>query len=298
MTVLNAGEEANGYLNAAIGVGGLIGAVVSGVLVLRRHLTGPLVAGAALTAAGAALLGGVPVLAVALFAIGLTAAGSIVIDVVLETTFQRVVPDDLRGRALGLMMTISTLSAAAGAFLLPVLLVAAGPLVTLGLSGFAILVATIAALGLFGGALTRAESPFEATMARVARLPLFAGVAAGRLEAALGHVRPVDVVQGQVIVRQGDPADRFYIIESGSFTVSQADEAGEPSVLRQLGPDEVFGEIGLLNEAPRSATVTAATAGTLLEMDGDDFLQLVGASGDVRARLLGLYGGATSARSS
>ena len=104
-------------------------------------------------------------------------------------------------------------------------------------------------------------------------------------------------VLAQIIVRQGDPADRFYIIESGSFTVSQADEAGEPSVLRQLGPDEVFGEIGLLNEAPRSATVAAETAGKLLEMDGDDFLQLVGASGDVRAQLLGLYAGGSSARS-
>ena len=59
----------------------------------------------------------------------------------------------------------------------------------------------------------------------------------------------------------------------------------------------MFGEIGLLNEAPRSATVAAETTGKLLEMDGDDFLQLVGASGDVRAQLLGLYAGGSSARS-
>ncbi|HEX5013434.1 MAG TPA: MFS transporter [Candidatus Limnocylindrales bacterium] len=297
VTILNAGEEANGFLNAAIGVGGLVGAVVSSVLVLRRHLSGPLVAGAALTAVGAALLGGVPVLTVALFAIGLTAAGSIVLDVVLETTFQRVVPDELRGRGLGLMISLSTISAAAGAFLLPILLIAVGPLAALGLSGLAILLATFVALGLLGGALTRDPSPFEATIARVARLPLFAGVPASRLEAALGHVRPVEVEPGQIIVREGDRADRFYIIETGSFTVSQTDESGEPSILRRLGPDEVFGEIGLLNRVPRSATVTADTAGTLLEMDGDDFLRLVGASPDVRARLLGLYGGATTARS-
>jgi len=298
VTILNAGEQANGYLNAAIGIGGLIGAVVSGVLVLRRQLRGPLVAGAALTAAGAALLGGVPVLGVALLAIALTAAGSIVIDVVLETTFQRICPDELRGRGFGILMTISTVSAAAGAFLLPILLIAVGPFLTLGLSGLAILVGTVVALGLLGGALTREPSPFEATIARVARLPLFAGVQAGRIEAALGHVRRVEVTPGQVIVRQGDVADRFYIIETGSFTVSQADEAGEASILRRLGPDEVFGEIGLLNQVPRSATVTADVAGTLLEMDGDDFLRLVGASGDVRARLLGLYKGASSARSS
>ena len=102
---------------------------------------------------------------------------------------------------------------------------------------------------------------------------------------------------GQVIVRQGDAADRFFIIEDGTFTVSQVDGSGNERILRQLGPDEVFGEIGLLNEAPRSATVAAETTGKLLEMDGDDFLQLVGASGDVRAQLLGLYAGGSSARS-
>jgi len=294
--VLNAGEEANGYLNAAIGIGGLIGALVSSVLVLRRRLSGPLIAGAALTALGAAVLGYTPLLSVALLAIGLTAAGSIVIDVVLETVFQRVVPDELRGRAFGTMMTLSTVAAALGAFAIPILIVTVGPFQTLGLSGFAILGGSIVALGLLGGAMTRRASPFEETVARVARLPLFAGVAPSRLEAVLGHVRPVAMVPGQVIIRQGDPADRFFIIESGSLTVSQEDMSGASRILRQLGPDEVFGELGLLNQAPRSATVTADAPGTLLEMDGDDFLELVGASLDVRARLLSLYAGPTSTR--
>ena len=67
-------------------------------------------------------------------------------------------------------------------------------------------------------------------------------------------------------------------------------DAGGTAVLRTLGPDEVFGEIGLLNRSVRTATVTADAPGRLLEMDGDDFLQLVGAGGDLRGRLLGLYG--------
>ena len=297
VTVLNAGEQANGFLNAAIGVGGLIGAVVSGVLVLRRRLARPLLAGAFLVSVGAAALGAFPVLGIALFAIGLTAAGSIVLDVVLTTVFQRLVPDELRGRAFGVLMTLNTVSAAVGAFVLPILVVNVGALPALGAAGGAILLASIVGLGLLGGSTTRPASPFEATLARAAALPLFAGVPAARLEAALGHVRPVEVVPGQVIVRQGDAADRFFIIEDGTFTVSQVDGSGNERILRQLGPDEVFGEIGLLNEAPRSATVAAETTGKLLEMDGDDFLQLVGASGDVRAQLLGLYAGGSSARS-
>jgi MFS family permease len=297
VTVLNAGEQANGFLNAAIGVGGLIGAVVSGVLVLRRRLARPLLAGAFLVSVGAAALGAFPVLGIALLAIGLTAAGSIVLDVVLTTVFQRLVPDELRGRAFGVLMTLNTVSAAVGALVLPILVVNVGALPALGAAGGAILLASIAGLALLGGSSPRPASPFEATLARAAALPLFAGVPAARLEAALGHVRPVEVVPGQVIVRQGDAADRFFIIEAGTFAVSQVDGSGNERILRQLGPDEVFGEIGLLNEAPRSATVAAETAGQLLEMDGDDFLQLVGASGDVRAQLLGLYAGASSARS-
>src|SRR4029077_18610913 len=111
-----------------------------------------------------------------------------------------------------------------------------------------------------------------------------------RLEAALGHVRPVEVTPGQVIVEQGEPADRFYIIESGAFTVSQMNDAGGTAVLRTLGPHEVFGEIGLLNRSVRTATVTAGAPRRLLEMDAENSLQLLGAGGALRGRLLGLYG--------
>ena len=105
------------------------------------------------------------------------------------------------------------------------------------------------------------------------------------------------VAAGAVVVRQGDPADRFYIIQSGAFTVTQVQPGhDEPVVLRKLGPDDVFGELGLLNQAPRSATVTADTEGTLLVLGGDDFLELVGASGSLRGRLLGLYSAATPSR--
>ncbi len=296
VTVLNAGEQANGYLNAAIGVGGLVGALASGVFVLRRRLGGPLLAGAALTGAGVALLGGVPILAVALLAIALAAAGSVLLDVVLTTIFQRLIPDELRGRALGLLMTVNTLSGATGAFVLPVLVVAVGVGLALGAAGAAVVVAAIVGLVLLGPATVRPASPFEETLLRVAKLPLFAGVRGSRLEAALGQVRPIDVAAGQTIVRQGAPADRFYIIVNGWFSVTQTTDAATEIELRHLGPDEVFGELGLLNRTARTATVTADTAGVLLEMDGDDFLALVGASGDLRGRLLGMYGAAGGTR--
>jgi MFS family permease len=295
--VLKAGEEANGYLNAAIGIGGLIGGIGAGALVLRRHLGAPLFGGAVVTGVGTIALGAATTLPVALVAIGVLAAGALVIDVVGTTVFQRLVPDELRGRGFGILMAVSTLTGAAGAFLLPVMLTAFGPLASLGSAGIATIVLTILGLVMIGTAGDRAPTPYEATIARVITLPLFAGVPASRLESAMRRVVEIPVSAGKSVVRQGETPDRFYIVESGRYTVSQTQPSGgEPTVIRTLGPDDVFGEIGLLNRTPRTATVTADTDGLVLALGRDDFLSLVGAAGPLRGRLLSLYPGATATR--
>ena len=66
-------------------------------------------------------------------------------------------------------------------------------------------------------------------------------------------------------------------------------------VLREMGPDEVFGEIGLMRSSPRTATVTAIEAGLLLALERDDFLDLVAADARLGSRLLDLHRGSTSA---
>jgi MFS family permease len=295
--VLKAGEQANGYLNAAIGIGGLIGGIGAGALVLRQRLGAPLLVGAVVTGVGTIALGAATTLPVALVAFAVLAAGALVIDVVGMTVFQRLVPDELRGRGIGILMAVSTLTGAAGAFLLPVLLTSFGPFESLGAAGVATILLTILGLAMIGTAADRAPTPYEATIARVITLPLFAGVPASRLEAAMRRVAEVPVVAGEPVVRQGETADRFYIVQSGRFTVTQTSPSGgEPIVLRTLGPDDVFGEIGLLNRSPRTATVTADTDGLLLALERDDFLALVGAAGPLRGRLLGLYAGATASR--
>ncbi len=295
--VLNAGDQANGYLNAAIGIGGLIGAIAAGALVLRRGMGMPLIVGAIVAGGGTIALGLATNLPFALLTIGIASAGALIVDVATTTIFQRLIPDRLRGRGTGVLMTLATLTGAVGAFLMPVLLIAYGPFATLGVSGIATIVLTGVGLVMIGSAADRPVTPYEATISRVIKLPLFAGVSASRLEAAMEQVVEIPVTAGEVIVRQGDPADRFYIIESGAFTVTQAAGTGaEPVVLRKLGADAVFGEIGLLYRTSRTATVTAETDGLLLALEGEAFLDLVGASGQLRSRLLGLYAGGTAGR--
>ena len=92
------------------------------------------------------------------------------------------------------------------------------------------------------------------------------------------------------MIREGDPADRFYIIASGRFAVDQLDSGTQlPRRLRVMGPDDVFGELGLMRSAPRSASVTAASDGQLLALDGLDFLELLNAGPEVSGRMLERY---------
>lgn len=295
--ILAAGEAATGYLNAAVGIGGLVGAIASGVLILRRGLGLPLVIGVSCLAAGFALLGVSTTLLLAMIAITIVSAGVIGLDVIETTILQRVAPHDVLGRAVGIRMTVGTLAEAIGSFALPVAVVALGAMPVLGAGAVLVAVAGAAAFVLIGPAANREPSAFEAILARVAQLPLFAGVPAARLEGALGQLRARPVAAGEVVVRQGDPAETFYIIEAGEFVVSQVDDEGAERELRRLGPDAVFGELGLLHGSPRTATVAAVADGMLLALDGEDFLALVGAGSGVglRGRLLGLYVGSSSA---
>jgi len=102
---------------------------------------------------------------------------------------------------------------------------------------------------------------------------------------------------GQVVIAQGDEADRFYVIASGTVEVTQVPEGGrEPVVLRRMGEGEAFGEIGLLSGIPRTATVTAITDGALLALDKEAFLGLVADASDMAFPVYDAYLGRGPAR--
>ncbi len=287
--ILRAGEAATGYLNAAIGVGGVAGALISGLLVLRRSLAMPLLGGAAAVAIGSLVLGFAEVLVVAIVAIVFVSAGHLILDVIATTLLQRVTTDAVRGRAVGAMMTIETVAEALGSLLLPVLVTGIGGIVVLGGAAALMVAVAVVSLVLLRPVLTRPETPFDAVVRRVAQLPLFVGASPASLERLLARVEPTPVTAGQTVIRQGDAADRFFIVASGSFDVEQLAADGALQYLRRLGPDAVFGELGLLTGAPRSATVTAREDGVLLALSAPDFLELAGSASVVRRRMLELY---------
>jgi MFS family permease len=290
--VLGAGDAGTGWLNAAIGLGGLIGAVIAGPMTLRRRLEFPLAVGGVTLGVGVILVGQSTVLLAAIAAMAVATAGMLLLEVVATTIFQRAVPDSIRGRTIGAMDTVTLSAYALGAFLAPVLAAAVGAVVVLLGFGIGMVGATLIGTALVGRSVASGMDPGAE---RFVRLPLFDGLAPAALEQAARHLTRLRMTPGQVVVRQGDQADRFFHILDGTFEVTQTkDPGGAPRFLRTLGPDDVFGEIGLLRGVPRTATVTAATDGTLLALDGGRFLELVGAGPGLTSRLLDVHRGAST----
>jgi MFS family permease len=285
---LDMADQGTGILNAAVGVGGLIGAVASGVLVLRRSLARPMLLGASVMAIGVAFIGLGAGLALIALGFALGALGEIIVSVASATLVQRIVPGGSLGRILGVRETIGILAYALGALLLPITVGAVGIEPALVGSAIVIMVVAVAAIASLGPRALQApaEDPARATLARVSEL---AGLPPARLERAEARTTVVSMTPGQVIIRQGDTADRYYVVVEGEVDVAVT-EGAVSRHLRTMGATEGFGEIGLLAGVPRTATVTARTAGTLLELDRDDFLELVTGGSGLTFPLLDAHG--------
>jgi MFS family permease len=280
---LHAGEEGTGWLNAATGIGGVVGGVVAGRVVdapPARLLAG----GGVVAAIGLVALGATDVLLVAIGLMALASGGLLLLDVANSTYVQRVVGDEARGRASGLFHTIGALAFAIGSLMLPILASALGIL-----PGLAVVVAVGGVFVVAGIVMLTRPQPMEPrTEARLRLLQasVLAGLPIPQLVRAAGVASTIDVPAGTQVVVEGEPADAAFVIESGTFEVTIGAD-----VRRRLGPGELFGERGLLLEAPRSATVRSVDGGRLLRLGRDAFLALVRTEARVSDQLLALYGG-------
>ena len=109
-------------------------------------------------------------------------------------------------------------------------------------------------------------------------MALFRDLSPGELDILLSRFVPLSLAAGEVGIRQGEVGERFYVVRSGQVQVER-----DGQVLAQLGPGEAFGEIALLLDVPRTATVIAVEPTELLALDAADFR-------DVLARYLGRAG--------
>ncbi len=264
---LDAGEAAVGWLSAGLGAGLMLGGVAAGFLAGRFHLSRWVTQGLVVWGAVLATVGFAPALAVGIIALALAGAGAAVADVATRTLLARLVAGPLLTRALGLAESLLVGATLIGA-------VIAAPLGTLvGVpEAFAVigLGTVVAALGA-GWALNRAErrtAPPERQLSLLRLVPITRALDPPTLEDLALRLDRVVVDAGECLITEGDVGDRFYIIERGVFGVRQGTESRA-----ELGPGDFFGEVALLFDVPRNATVEARTTGEVWTLERPDFLE-------------------------
>ncbi len=258
-----------GFLNSAAGVGGLVGALVAAGMVARGRLATNFGAGLVLWGAPLALVGWFVDPWVALAALALTGVANTIVDVMGDTLLQRAVPDDVLARAFGAVEGLMLAAVALGSIAAPFLLDVLGERAALVVIGAVLPAAAL----LSWPALVRIDAS-AAVPARELELlrgqALFAPLDPSTLEYLASRVEPVAVAAGETVFRQGEPGDRYYLVEAGRVSVT-VDGAAAP----ELGPGDAFGEIALLRDVPRTATVAALEDTRLLALEREHFLAAV-----------------------
>jgi MFS family permease len=269
LEVLDLGTSGPGLLNAAVGIGGVLGAVVALALVGRQRLASDFGAGLLLWALPMVLIGIWAHEAPALVLLAVLGIGNTLVDVAALTLLQRATPDEVLARVFGVMESLLVGAIGLGAILAPVLVSAFG--------ADGALIATGAFLGVVAvvswprlAKIDREIAVPERELALLTRLPLFAPLAPATVEHLARKLAPLSVRTGEVIVRAGEAGELFYVVASGEVEV---EAEGKPP--QTLGPGDYFGEIALLRPVPRTATVVAQEDGELLTLDRDEFVTAV-----------------------
>ena len=268
LETLDLGNSGIGFLSSAIGVGGLLGGVAAIGLVGRSQLASSFGVGLALAGLPVALIGLFPDTGAALVFLAVAGLGTTIVDVAGVTLLQRNTPDAVLTRVMGVVQSVFVGTLGLGAVLAPLLIDAIGDRWTLVAVGTPIaLAAAVAWPRLRRLDRETALPPDHVNLLRA--IPIFAPLPEAVLEQLARDARPLHVHGGGRIVTEGERGDDFYVIVEGEVEV---DSNGER---RGLSAGDSFGEIALLRDVPRTATVAALSDTDLLAIDRDVFLGAV-----------------------
>ena len=287
ITTLGMGESGSGYLNAAFGAGGVIGVAVTATLVARRRLAPALIGGIVTAALALGILGVFPTVAGAFVLLAVAGVSRSVFDVTGRILLQRAAPPQVLGQVFALLESLMGVGLTVGAIFVPVLVGLSGA--PAALVGTALLLLVIVAV--VWRRLRSIDDSADVPQVQIQLLrlnPIFAPLPAPELEGLARALVPVDVAAGTVVIREGDEGDRFYAIAQGEVRVTK--QGHEVAVLHR---GDGFGEIALIEDVPRTATITALTDAHLYSLEKEPFvLALTGhasashVAGDVVTRRL------------
>ena len=272
LQLLKLGNSGVGVLNGAVGAGGVLGAILAATLLGRRRIASDLGLGLVLCGLPIVLVAAAPGTGTTLVLLALLGTGVTIVDFSAVTLLQRAIPDNVLARVFSLLQSVFVGTIGLGALLAPLLVSSLGIRGALVLSGTVLPVLT----ALLWRRLVRLDVGYTVTDDSVELLrsvSIFAPLDLPTLERLARALVPVAVPTGEVVIRQGDAGDRYYVIGSGELEVSV-----DGSPVRTLEARDGFGEIALLRDVPRTSTVTAVTDVRLYALERDAFLDAVGGS--------------------
>jgi hypothetical protein len=248
--VLGIGSAGAGYLTAAFGAGGILGGLAALGLIGARRLARPLIGSALLWAAAFAALAVWMTTAGAFTLLIVAGVGRAVLDVAGRGLMARTTASHMFARMFGVLEGLADIGLAVGSLLAPALIALGGARAAF--IGVAAILAVVA-LATFPRLRTLdASGVARSKLLLLCNHGLFAALPAPAIEGLARELEAVRVSGGRAVIREGDVGDRFYLIARGELEVSSA---GEP--IRTLGPGAGFGEIALLHDVRRTASVVA-----------------------------------------
>jgi MFS family permease len=263
------GPAGVGLLGAALGAGGILGTPLALMLVRGKRVARCFAAGVAGW--------GVPMILLAFthagywpyLLFGAIGVANLVDDVAVYSALQRVIPPRLMGRALGARRAVLLLSVGLGSAVAPPLIHAFGARATLAGVGLLLVVTAIVSVPSLRAIDSRLSAPGP-EVALLRQVSFFGPLPFATVEHLASVLRPATYEPGDVIIREGDPGERFYLIAAGR---ARASSGGRQ--LSEMGAGDSFGEIALLRRIPRTATVTAISRLHARILDREEFLAAV-----------------------
>lgn len=275
LDLLDLGQGSVGWLNASWGIGALVAGTALAVLLDRGNLAAGLVVGCLVMGAAIILPGAWPAVGAAFAAFFMVGFGYTFVEVAARTLLQRLGSDETLARVIGFLETSRLLAMAAGYIAAPAavaLFGVRGALIAIGVLLPLLAVLRWRALRSFEIGSPVNEAHYELLRAT----SIFAPLPVDRLEGLSRSLVEVEARTGQEVITQGDRGDRFYVIEQGEVEVLE-----DGQFRRKQGDGACFGEIALIRDIPRTATVRATARTLLLAVERQRFLETV--TGHVRS---------------
>ncbi len=274
LDLLHTGNAGFGLLEAACGVGAVLGAGLALALVAHARLGRDFGLGLVLWGTPLVVIGLVPNAYVAGLALAVLGAGNSVVDIAAMTLIQRTAPQHVAARVFGVLESTIIVSVALGAVATPLLVHG------IGIRGALFVVGAI--LPVLAVVTTRRLSVIDhgarvptAQLDALRTVPFLAALPVQTIEFLASRLRRVELPAGSTLFAAGDHGDSFYVLSAGQLAIDLPD-----GVKLEDAPGFV-GEIALLRDVPRTATVRAASDVSLWALDRDDFLDAV--AGHARA---------------